>query len=106
MGIKNIEKFCGAILVILGVCLIIFSLGYIDFDEKDKKVSCYDRFRNEIIGETCIEKADMVKDEFSMFFFLGFLTLLLGLAINSLSSIEFLRKPTNFFGYAVKGEQK
>ena len=106
MIMKNIGKLFGAITIIFGVILMMSSFLFIDIDEKDKKVPCYDRFSNKIIGETCIEKADGLTDEFFGFFMVGVIMFFFGFLFNVTSFDGWDEPPTNFFGFAVNSEQE
>ena len=102
MTLRNKEKLIGVIIMFLGVTFLMSSVFFIDLDEKDKKVKCFDRFRNEIIGEKCIEKADNLKSEFQILFMIGVMMVFWGFVDNSLSWDKWNEPKTNFFGIAVE----
>ena len=106
MGMKNVGKFAMAMLAIIGIMLMMSSFLFIDSNEKDKKVPCYDRYSNQIVGETCIDKADGFTDEFVAFIFVGWIFFFIGMIGNAIS-FDDLREPltnTNFFGFEVVSE--
>lgn len=61
MEIKNIGEFIAGILLIVSITMVLLSLVNIFLDLNThhgeiKEVKCYDKFSNEIIGQTCKEE--------------------------------------------------
>jgi hypothetical protein len=111
MKIGNGEKLFGAIMILIGGLLLINSLLFINVDEKDKEVKCYDRHNNEIVGEICIKEKDYVEDEFYLLFFIGFILIVMGGYSHLVSdfpsySLYDNNPKTNFFGLEVGGKRQ
>ena len=65
-------------MMVMGFTFIAFSFIYnLGYEPTEQKIKCYDRFSNEIIGETCIEK-DFISEESEIILFFGSLFLILG----------------------------
>ncbi|KKN01278.1 hypothetical protein LCGC14_1129360 [marine sediment metagenome] len=65
-------------MMVMGFTFIAFSFIYnLGYEPTEQKIKCYDRFSNEIIGETCIEK-DFISEESEIILGVGFAFLLSG----------------------------
>lgn len=57
MKLINPFKLIFGILAILGVIIVIYGVAIEDYQEESvKKVSCYDKYDNKIIGQTCLQE--------------------------------------------------
>jgi len=57
---KAIRITLGFLSILIGLFIFLYPIVFLDyFDEdnfKERKVKCYDKYNNEIIGQNCIQK--------------------------------------------------
>lgn len=61
MKISNLCMFIGIGLFFIGAIILVFNLN----EEKNVPTKCYDKYSNEILGQTCLGYSTEVKDLYS-----------------------------------------
>ena len=98
MKLKNDGKFVCAALMIIGILIMLSSAFFVEPID-NKKIDCYDRHHNKIIGLECESHGTELTSESIGLILIGFLVYLFSLIIHTYKNDD---DDTNFFGFETK----